>query len=101
MFTDWAVASSRVPICSAIDMNRLLKISNSTGSACGARRGLRGRAVRSSSTSARSAVRLARQPSSTTVVALASAMIAGPVTASQVASVPGGAGARHATRRAV
>jgi len=33
MLTDWAVASRRAPICSATDMNRLLKISSITGSA--------------------------------------------------------------------
>ena len=33
MLTEWAWTASRAPICSAIDMNRLLKISSSTGSA--------------------------------------------------------------------
>ena len=33
MFTEYAVFCSRSPICSAIDMNRLLKISSRTGSA--------------------------------------------------------------------
>ena len=33
MFTDWAVDSRAAPICWAIAMNRLLKISSSTGSA--------------------------------------------------------------------
>ena len=33
MLTDWAVFSSRTPICSAIDMKRLLKTSSITGSA--------------------------------------------------------------------
>ena len=32
MLTEAAVFSSTEPICSAIDMNRLLKISNMTGS---------------------------------------------------------------------
>ena len=50
MFTDWAVDSSRTPICSAIDMNRLLKISSSTGSASVPDVGL-GRGLRTRSTS--------------------------------------------------
>ncbi len=33
MLTDWAVLARVAPICSAIDMNRLLKISSITGSA--------------------------------------------------------------------
>ena len=32
MFTEYAVLWSATPICSAIDMNRLLKISSRTGS---------------------------------------------------------------------
>ena len=38
MLTEWLVFSSVAPICSAIDMNRLLKISSITGSTCGADR---------------------------------------------------------------
>ena len=34
MFTEYDVFASVTPICSAIAMNRLLKTSSSTGSAC-------------------------------------------------------------------
>ena len=34
MLTEYAVFCSDTPICSAIDMNRLLKTSSITGSAC-------------------------------------------------------------------
>ncbi len=81
MLTECAVACRRTPICSATDMNRLLKISSMTGSApvpVSARSG-RGE-VRSRIRSPRS-VTTACQPGSTTVVARSSAMMAGPSTA--------------------
>ena len=82
MLTDCAVASSRAPICSAIDMNRLLKISNRTGSTrvVAPASSARGRAR--SSSRCPYPVTAARHPSSTTVVAFASATIAGPSTVS-------------------
>ena len=80
MLTDCAVDSSAAPICSAADMNRLLKISSITGSAAVPTPASAGASTRSTSRCPVSAI-AARQPSSTTVVALASAMIAGPVTA--------------------
>ena len=81
MLTECAVACRRTPICSATDMNRLLKISSMTGSALVPASARSGRgAVRSSSRSPRS-VTTARQPGSTTVVARSSAMMAGPSTA--------------------
>ncbi|CKU34668.1 Uncharacterised protein [Mycobacterium tuberculosis] len=100
MFTDWAVASSRKPICSAIDMNRLLKISNSTGSASKpARVAASGRGGVTTRCASRCPVSVivACQPSSTTVVALASAMIAGPVSTSpgRIASLRRSGASRH------
>ncbi len=78
MLTEYAVLASVTPICSAIAMNRLLKISSITGSTCvpSATRGGRG-ALRVSSRWA-SGVTCACHCGSTIVVALASAMIAGP-----------------------
>ena len=80
MLTECAVARSRAPICSATDMNRLLKISSSTGSTSvpASLRPGRG-ATRVSSRSPRG-VTSARQPGSTTVVAKSSAISAGPST---------------------
>ena len=81
MLTECAVACRRTPICSATDMNRLLKISSITGSAFVPTSALAGRAVtRDSSRSPRS-LTTARQPGSTTVVASSSVMTAGPSTA--------------------
>ena len=82
--TEWAVACSRTPICSATDMNRLLKISSITGSTAvpaAARPGLA--STRVSSRSPRP-VSSARQPGSTTVVAKSSTISAGPATRSPV-----------------
>ena len=45
MLTECAVACRRTPICSATDMNRLLKISSSTGSAAVPAPARSGRAV--------------------------------------------------------
>ena len=84
MLTDWAVDSSRAPICSAMAMKRLLKTSRRTGSTSVPRSELSVTATRSM-TRCPSSVMAACQPSSTTVVELASVMIAGPVTVS-----PGG-----------
>ena len=82
MLTEWAVLRRRSPICSATDMKRLLKISSSTGSTSvdALRCATRGR-WRCSWRWPRS-VTVARQSGSTNVVALASAMIAGPSTVS-------------------
>ena len=81
MLTECAVDCRRTPICSATDMNRLLKISSITGSALVPRLARSGRAVtRDSSRSPRS-LTTARQPGSTTVVASSSVMTAGPSTA--------------------
>ena len=86
MLTDWAVASSRAPICSATDMNRLLKISNSTGStSVPTRSAPAGRRTRVSSRCPYG-VTVARQPGSTTVVELASVIRAGPSTTASGAS---------------
>ena len=79
MFTLIAVFCSTAPVCSATFMNRLLNNSSSTGSGrslpgCDARR--RGSTRRSSMWS--SSVISAAQPGSTTVVALASRISAGP-----------------------
>ena len=69
----------RTPICSAIDMKRLLKTSSITGSAVRAERVARLRAARRApAPGGRARVTRASQPGSTTVVALRSAMIAGP-----------------------
>ena len=80
--TECAVACSRTPICSATDMNRLLKISSITGSTAvpaAARPGMA--STRASSRSPRP-VSSARQPGSTTVVAKSSTTSAGPATRS-------------------
>ena len=82
MLTECAVACRRTPICSATDMNRLLKISSMhrVGVACPISV-VAGRAVtRDSSRSPRS-LTTARQPGSTTVVARSSVITAGPSTA--------------------
>src|SRR6266850_2242474 len=71
MFTEYAVFCSRRPICSAIDMNRLLKISSLTGSTSVPIALAETRGCVRSSTRWSSAVTLARHSGSTTVVALA------------------------------
>ncbi len=87
MLTECAVFCSRTPICSAIDMKRLLNTSSMTGSTRVPT------AVRSGRGSARRSTRcpdgpaVACQPGSTTVVASSSATTAGPVTVSFVRSV--------------
>ena len=80
MFTETAVLASVAPICSAIDMNRLLKTSSSKGETCpGSADGRTGGEVLRSSSSP--PVRAsARQPGSTTVVLVSSQTIAGPST---------------------
>ena len=80
MFTDEAVLASVAPICSAIDMKRLLKTSSSSGERCdgSAEAGAAGELRRRCSSPAASTS--ASQPGSTTVVLVASRMIAGPLT---------------------
>ena len=80
MLTECAVARSRAPICSATDMNRLLKISSSTGSTLVPASLRPGRGATRVSSRSRSGVTSARQPGSTTVVAKSSAISAGPST---------------------
>ncbi|MNT41916.1 hypothetical protein D3C72_1783010 [compost metagenome] len=82
IFTEWAVCCRRSPICSAMDMKRLLKTSSITGSASVPKGALRTRSVTRVITIWFSAVTSACQPCSTTVVELASAMMAGPSTMS-------------------
>ena len=77
MFTELAVLASVTPICSAMAMKRLLKISSSTGSArvdTGSRRA----AAIFSSTRLSASVNVARHPRSTTTVVFCSQMIGGP-----------------------
>ncbi len=81
MFTDWAVCCSAAPICSAMDMNRLLNSSTRMGSTSGS-------APAEGAAADRGAVRVrisppsgstrAAHPRSTTVVARRSAITAGP-----------------------
>ena len=92
MLTECAVARSRAPICSATDMNRLLKISSMTGSTAVPVSLRPGRGATLVSSRSRSAVTSARQPGSTTVVAKSSAISAGPSTPS-----PGARPARRAS----
>ncbi|EDT37264.1 hypothetical protein BamMEX5DRAFT_6959 [Burkholderia ambifaria MEX-5] len=87
MFTEYAVFCSRSPICSAIDMNRLLKISSRTGSASVPSERRVGSGVVRVSTRLPCAVIRARQPGSTTVVPFCSATIAGPSIVSPASSV--------------
>ena len=80
MFTETAVLASVAPICSAMDMNRLLKTSSSSGETCsGSAEGRAGGEVLRSSSSPPASTS-ARQPGSTTVVLVASQTIAGPST---------------------
>ena len=81
MLTECAVDCRRTPICSATDMNRLLKISSITGSAVVLTSDCVGRVCTRDSRRSPRAVTTACQPGSTTVVARSSAMIAGPSTA--------------------
>ena len=81
MLTECAVLCSRTPICSATDMNRLLKISSMTGSASVLADPARpGRPPGRVSSRSPRPVTAACQPGSTTVVAKSSVMSAGPVT---------------------
>ena len=82
MLTECAVARSRAPICSATDINRLLKISSMTGSTAVPAVPRPGRGATRSSSRSWPGVTLARQPASTTVVAKTSAISAGPSTPS-------------------
>jgi hypothetical protein len=82
MLTECAVDCSRTPICSATDMNRLLKISSMTGSASVPTTARSGRAATRDSSRSPVSLTAARQPGSITVVASSSAMMAGPSTAS-------------------
>ena len=82
MLTELAVLASVTPICSAMAMKRLLKISSSTGSArVGHRVAARGGGLRRAPGCRRS-VNVARQPCSTTTVVLRSQITAGPSSAS-------------------
>ena len=87
MLTEYAVFSSVRPICSAIDMNLLLKTSSITGSQSVPTADSRSSATTRSRTRSPLGARCARQPGSTTVVAVDSSTIAGPSTASPAPSV--------------
>ena len=87
MLTEYAVFSSVRPICSAIDMNRLLNTSSMIGSQSVPTADSRASGTTRSRTRSPLAARCARQPGSTTVVAVDSRMMAGPSTASPVANV--------------
>ena len=78
MLTEYAVFCRRNPICSAMFMNRLLKTSSITGSARVPTAVLAGRGRTRRNSRFPAAVMSARQPGSTTIVALRSAMMAGP-----------------------
>jgi len=80
MFTEAAVFSSTEPICSATDINRLLKISNSTGSTVAASpvSSTPARCAWRSRIKLSSRVSRARQPGSTTMVLVGSRITAGP-----------------------
>ena len=79
MLTEYAVFCRRKPICSAMVMNRLLKISSMHRIGLGADRACAAAAAATRvSTRCSCAVDSACQPGSTTVVAFFSAMIAGP-----------------------
>src|SRR5215472_3619115 len=77
MLTDWAVALSTSPICSAMCMKRLLDISMRAGSAAAVARASAAPGADSSSSSP-PASRLAAQPLSSTTVLCGSTMRAGP-----------------------
>ena len=80
MFTETAVLASVAPICSAMDMNRLLKTSSSRGETCsGSAEGRAGGEVLRSSSSPPASTS-ALQPGSTTVVLVGSQITAGPST---------------------
>ena len=80
MFTETAVLARVAPICSAIDMKRLLKTSSRSGETwAGSAEGRAGGEVLRSSSSPPARIP-ARQPGSTTVVLVGSQTIAGPST---------------------
>ena len=81
MLTEYAVFSSVSPICSAIDMNRLLKTSSITGSQSVPTADSRASGTTRSRIRSPLGAMSARQPGSTTVVAVDSSTIAGPSTA--------------------
>ena len=85
MLTEYAVFSRVSPICSAMDMKRLLKTSSITGSQSVPTADSRARATTRSRTRSPLAAKPARQPGSTTVVAVDSRRMAGPSTASPAA----------------
>ncbi len=80
MLTECAVRRSETPICSAIDMNRLLNSSSRTGSTVVSPAVAATVAATRSSTRWPRSLTVARQDDSTTVVAVSSAMTAGPST---------------------
>ncbi len=80
MLTECAVLRSRTPICSATDMNRLLKISSMTGSTAVPAGRRSGRSATRVSSRSPGPVSSARQPGSVTVVAKSSTISAGPST---------------------
>ena len=96
MLTECAVARSRTPICSATDMNRLLKISSITGSTAVPRpacAGPRRDARRAAGRPARSAP--PASPARTTVVAKSSTISAGPADPLRRGAGPGAWPAAH------
>ena len=86
MLTEYAVFSRVRPICSAIDMNRLLKTSSITGSQSVPTADSRASATTRSMTRSPLVATRACQPGSTTVVAVDSRRTAGPFTAWPAAS---------------
>src|SRR5450631_2079084 len=79
MLTECDVLRSRTPICSATDMNRLLKISSMTGSTAVPAERWAGRACTRARSRSPRPVCSACQPGSSTVVAKSSTIRAGPV----------------------
>ena len=79
IFTECAVFASVAPICSAIDINRLLNTSNITGSAFVPKASWRTNAVTRLKIRLPNASHRACQPASTTFVPVDSTMIAGPL----------------------
>lgn len=82
MLTDWAVFSSRTPICSAMAMKRLLKTSRRTGSTSVPAATRAGRGATRCRRRCPVSVTAASQPLSTTVVESGSTRRAGPSTVS-------------------
>ena len=81
MLTERAVFSRVSPICSAMDMKRLLNTSSMTGSQSVPAADSRARGTTRARTRSPLAAMVARQPGSTTVVAVDSRRIAGPSSA--------------------